>query len=75
MTKRLFVLIGGSALLWGALFVPAWLCWGDAQLLPSLAALGLVLVPAAATLVWVSGTYRQAPTCGSWPPWAPRACG
>jgi len=61
MIQRVVAFVGCSVLLWGLLVVPAWFLWGDEQLLQSLAALGLVLVPAAATLIWVSWTYRHAP--------------
>jgi hypothetical protein len=61
MIQRVFAFVGCSVLLWGLLAVPAWLLWGDEQLLQSLAAFGLVVVPATATLLWVSWTYRQAP--------------
>lgn len=61
MIHRVSAFVGCAGLLWGLLIVPAWLFWGDAQLLQSLAAFGLVVAPAAATLVWVSWTYREAP--------------
>jgi hypothetical protein len=61
MIQRVVAFVGCSALIWGLLVVPAWLLWGNEQLLQSLAAFGLVLVPAAVTLIWVSWTYRKAP--------------
>jgi hypothetical protein len=61
MIHRLLVLIACSVLLWTVLLIPAWWCWGDDQLLQSVAALALVALPAVLTLAWISWTYQQTP--------------
>ncbi len=61
MIQRVAVLVGAGVLLWLLLGLPAWLLWGDVPLVQSLTALGLTLVPSAATLAWVSWVYRRVP--------------
>jgi len=55
-----FVLSGGVGL-WCLLFFPARLLGGDGATLQTLAALGLTLVPALATLLWAAWAFRNSP--------------
>jgi hypothetical protein len=59
LKQRLLWLIGGTVALWLLLAGPAYLCWGEQQLIFSAVAAGLCLVPMAATLVWVEFAHGQ----------------
>ena len=50
--RRLGILVGGSLLLWLALIFPARQLGGDEAVFLSAVALGLCLIPAAATMAW-----------------------
>jgi len=54
-------LIGGAVLLWAALIYPGWRLQGDEALVQSLVAMGLCLIPAAATYIWAMRAFRGAP--------------
>ena len=58
--KALAVLIAIPTLLWLALLGPAFMLWGEPALVQSAVALGLCLVPAAATLIAVQ-RFGKAP--------------
>jgi hypothetical protein len=51
--KSLVVLVVGTLALWVALIYPGWLLWGEKAWVQSVAALGLCLLPALATYLWV----------------------
>ena len=51
MTRKLLLFFGGSLALWLLTGLPAWYFWGETALVDSLVALGLCVVPMAATLV------------------------
>ena len=50
--KSLWLLLGGSVLLWAALLYPGWLWWGETALVHSAAAWVLGVLPGAATTAW-----------------------
>jgi O-antigen/teichoic acid export membrane protein len=51
--KSLFLLAAGSLTIWALLLGAGWLVSGDDVLLPTSVALGLCLIPALGTLVWI----------------------
>lgn len=59
--KRLLLLTLVAGISWLVLLGPGWLLWGPAALRHSLAALGLCLVPALATLGWSLRMGRRTP--------------
>jgi hypothetical protein len=54
-------LIGGTLLLWVVVVYPAHLAWGTAAILQSATAMGLCLVPTAATLLWAGWAQGGSP--------------
>ena len=60
MKSAAFLLCGGAGL-WALLYFPARLLGGDEAVLQSIAALGLTLIPALATLLWAAWAFRNSP--------------
>jgi hypothetical protein len=56
--KSLLMLVGGAVLLWCVLLGPGWSIQGEQVLNQSLAALGLCLVPAIASLAWITAAKK-----------------
>ncbi|MFO0969012.1 MAG: hypothetical protein U0793_25955 [Gemmataceae bacterium] len=59
MKKSAAILIGGGIGLWAVAFLPCRLLVGESALAQSLAALGLTLLPALATLLWAGWAFRN----------------
>lgn len=59
--KSAWILLCGAAGLWALLFFPVRWLGGEDAVLQSLAALGLTLVPALATLLWAAWAFRNSP--------------
>jgi uncharacterized membrane protein YfcA len=59
--KSAGILTAGGLGLWAIFYVPCRLLGGEAAVVQSLAALGLTLLPALATLLWAAWTFRNAP--------------
>lgn len=59
--KSAGILLSGGVGVWCLLFFPARLLGGESATLQSLAALGLTLIPALATLLWATWAFRNSP--------------
>ena len=61
MMRSLGFLVGGTALFWLLVVVPARFLWGDSAVLFSGVAALLCLIPTALTLVWSQRSFRGLP--------------
>jgi hypothetical protein len=61
MKKSAAILVGGALGLWALGYLPCRWLGGEAAVIQSLAALGLTLAPALATLLWAGWAFRNSP--------------
>ena len=61
MNKRVGLLVAITLTAWALLAYPAQLRWGETALVYSATAMGLCLLPTAATLLWAGWAGRQSP--------------
>jgi hypothetical protein len=62
VTKRLGTLIGGALAVWAVAYFPARALGGEREVVYSLTALVLCLIPAALTLIWASRALERSPS-------------
>jgi len=61
VSKRLGILLGGTAIFWLATVMPASWVWGERMIVLTAVAAGLCLLPTVATLLWAICAQEQAP--------------